>query len=141
MSKSINILTKCNKELDAYDMYDLTESPAIMSIKSLENRELVCVGNWVMYETENNAEELITVLAIQDSTTGQVYAGQSKTFQSEFEKIVALNPSTDDFWIEALKRRSKAGRDYMICALVSPEHALARLGNDAPSMPKPEKKC
>ena len=111
MNKSINILTKCNKELDAYDMYDLTESPAIMSIKSLENRELVCVGNWAMYETENNAGELITVLAIQDSTTGQVYAGQSKTFQSEFEKIVALNPSTDEFWIEALKRRSKAGRD------------------------------
>ena len=139
MSKSINILTKCNKELDAYDMYDLTESPAIMSIRSLENRELVCVGNWAMYETKNNAGELITVLAIQDSTTGQVYAGQSKTFQSEFEKIVALNPSTDDFWIEALKRRSKAGRDYMICALVSPEHALARLGTDVPSMPKPEK--
>ena len=139
MSKSINILTKCNKELDAYDMYDLTESPAIMSIKSLGNRELVCVGNWAMYETENNAGELITVLAIQDSTTGQVYAGQSKTFQSEFEKIVALNPSTDDFWIEALKRRSKAGRDYMICALVSPEHALARLGNDVPSMPNPDK--
>lgn len=138
MSKSINILTKCNKELDAYDMYDLTESPAIMSIKSLENRELVCVGNWVMYETKNNAGELITVLAIQDSTTGQVYAGQSKTFQSEFEKIVALNHSTDDFWIEALKRRSKAGRDYMICALVSPEHALARLGN-IPAMPNPTK--
>lgn len=138
MSKLINILTKCNKELDAYDMYDLTDSPAIMSIKSLENRELVCVGNWVMYETENNAGELITVLAIQDSTTGQVYAGQSKTFQSEFEKIVALNQSTDDFWIEALKRRSKAGRDYMICALVSPEHALARLGN-TPAMPNPTK--
>lgn len=138
MSKSINILTKCNKELDAYDMYDLTESPAIMSIKSLENRELVCVGNWVMYETKNNEGELITVLAIQDSTTGQVYAGQSKTFQSEFEKIVALNPSTDDFWIEALKRRSKAGRDYMICALVSPEHALARIGN-TPEMPNPTK--
>ena len=139
MSKSINILTKCNKELDAYDMYDLTESPAIMSLKSLENRELICVENWLMYQTTNNAGESINVLAIQDSTTGQVYAGQSKTFQSEFEKIVALNPSTDDFWIEALKRRSKAGRDYMICALVSPEHALARLGTDVPSMPKPEK--
>lgn len=138
MSKSINILTKCNKELDAYDMYDLTESPAIMSIKSLENRELVCVGKWAIYETEDNAGELITVLAIQDSTTGQVYAGQSKTFQSEFEKIIDLNPSTDDFWIEALKRRSKAGRDYMICALVSPEHAMARLGN-TPAMPNPTK--
>ena len=135
--ENVKMLTQ-SKEFDAYEMYDLVESPAIMSLKSLENRELVCVGNWVMYETKNNAGEIITVLAIQDSTTGQVYAGQSKTFQSEFEKIVALNPSTDDFWIEALKRRSKAGRDYMICALVSPEHALARLGY-TPAMPNPTK--
>lgn len=135
--ENVKILTQ-SKEFDAYETYDLVESPAIMSLKSLENRELVCVENWVMYETKNNAGEIITVLAIQDSTTGQVYAGQSKTFQSEFEKIVALNPSTDDFWIEALKRRSKAGRDYMICALVSPEHALARLGN-TPEIPKPTK--
>lgn len=135
--ENVKMLTQ-SKEFDAYETYDLVESPAIMSLKSLENRELVCVGNWVMYETKNNAGEIITVLAIQDSTTGQVYAGQSKTFQSEFEKIVALNPSTDDFWIEALKRRSKAGRDYMICALVSPEHAMARLGN-TPNFPEPKK--
>ena len=135
--ENVKMLTQ-SKKFDAYETYDLVESPAIMSLKSLENRELVCVGNWAMYETKNNSGELITVLAIQDSTTGQVYAGQSKTFQSEFEKIVALNPSTDDFWIEALKRRSKAGRDYMICALVSPEHAMARLGN-TPEMPKPTK--
>lgn len=135
--ENVRILTQ-SKEFDAYEMYDLVESSAIMSLKSLENRELVCVGNWVMYETKNNAGELITVLAIQDSTTGQVYAGQSKTFQSEFEKITALTPDTDTFWIEALKRRSKAGRDYMICALVSPQHAMARLGN-TPEMPKPTK--
>lgn len=135
--ENVKMLTQ-SKEFDAYELYDLVESPAIMSLKSLENRELVCVGNWAMYETKNNAGELITVLAIQDSSTGQVYAGQSKTFQAEFEKITALNPSADDVWIEALKRRSKAGRDYMICALVSPEHALARLGN-TPNMPKPTK--
>lgn len=140
MNKSINILAKCNKELDAYDMYDLTESPAIMSLKSLENRELICVENWLMYQTTNNAGESINVLAIQDSTTGQVYAGQSSTFSAEFEKITALLPdSQETFWIEALKRKSKAGREYIICALVSPEHALARIGTDVPSMPKPEK--
>ena len=135
--ENVKILTQ-SMEFDAYEMYDLVESPAIMSLKSLENRELVCVGNWAMYETKNNAGEIITVLAIQDSTTGQVYAGQSKTFQSEFEKITALIPSTGDFWIEAFKRRSKAGRDYMICALVSQENALARLGN-TPTMPTPTK--
>lgn len=134
--ENVKMLTQ-SKEFDVYETYDLVDSPAIMSLKSLENRELVCVGNWALYETKNNAGEIITVLAIQDSTTGQVYAGQSKTFQSEFEKIVALNPSTD-FWIEALKRRSKAGRDYMICALVSPEHAMARLGN-TPIFPEPKK--
>lgn len=135
--ENVKMLTQ-SKEFDAYETYDLVESPAIMSLKLLENRELVCVGNWALYETKNNAGEIITVLAIQDSTTGQVYSGQSKTFQSEFEKIVALNPSTDDFWIEALKRRSKAGRDYLICALVSPEHAMARLGN-TPIFPEPKK--
>lgn len=140
MSKSINILSKCNKDLDAYDMYDLTESPAIMSLKSLENRELICVENWLMYQTTNYAGESINIIAIQDSTTGQVYAGQSSTFAAEFEKITALLPdSQETFWIEALKRKSKAGREYMICALISPAHALARLGTDVPSMPKPEK--
>ena len=82
--ENVKMLTQ-SKEFDAYDTYDLVESPAIMSLKSLENRELVCVGNWAMYETKNYAGDPITILAIQDSTTGQGYARQSKTFQSEVQ--------------------------------------------------------
>ena len=124
-------IIKSNKELNNYEKYDLISSPSINALKTLENCEIIGVGNWCIYSTTDNNGSTIKILSIQDTFTGMVYAGQSQTFRDEFEKILDIVSSMGetDFYIEALTRKSKAGRDYMLCALVSPENVQKRLGS------------
>lgn len=131
------IIIKSNKELDPYEKYDLINSPSISALKTLGNREIIGVGNWCIYSTTDNHGKEMEILSIQDSFTGMVYAGQSETFRNEFEKILDMVSSMGetDFYIEALVRKSKAGRDYMLCALVSPENVQKRLGSSAMNEP------
>lgn len=124
-------IIKSNKELNTYEKYDLISSPSISALKTLENREIIGVGNWCIYSTTDNNGKTMEILSIQDSFTGMVYAGQSETFREEFEKILDMvaDMGETDFYIEALTRKSKAGRDYMLCALVSPENVQKRNGS------------
>ena len=133
-------IIKSNKELNTYEKYDLINSPAISALKTLENREIIGVGNWCIYSTTDDNGLTMEILSIQDSFTGMVYAGQSETFRAEFEKILDMvsDMGETDFYIEALVRKSKAGRDYLICALVSPDRALARMGYSEKNVPMPE---
>lgn len=131
------IIIKSNKELDHYEKYDLINSPSISALKTLGNREIIGVGNWCIYSTTDNHGKEMEILSIQDSFTGMVYAGQSETFRAEFEKILDMVHAMGEteFYIEALVRKSKAGRDYMLCALVSPENVQKRLGSSAMNEP------
>ena len=130
-------IIKSNKELNTYEKYDLISSPSISALKTLENREIIGVGNWCIYSTTDNNGKTMEILSIQDSFTGMVYAGQSETFRAEFEKILDMVHDMGEtvFYIEALVRKSKAGRDYMLCALVSPENVQKRFGSSAMNEP------
>jgi hypothetical protein len=130
-------IIKSNKELNDYEKYDLIISPSISALKTLENREIIGVGNWCIYSTTDNNGRTMEILSIQDTFTGMVYAGQSQTFRDEFEKILDMvySMGETDFYIEALTRKSKAGRDYMLCALVSPENVQKRLGSSVMNEP------
>lgn len=131
------IIIRSNKELNTYEKYDLINSPSISALKTLGNREIIGVGNWCIYNTTDNNGNTMEILSIQDSFTGMVYAGQSETFRMEFEKILDMvhDMGETDFYIEALVRTSKAGREYMLCALVSPESVQKRLGSSAMNEP------
>lgn len=133
MSREFTLI-KTNKTFNAYETYDLLESPAIESLKNVANRDLICVGNWCIYETKDKSGNSITCVSLQDATTGDVFSGQSNTFRESFENIISLISSMEttpsEFFIEVLHRTSKAGRDYIICSLVSPDRAMKRLGYD-----------
>ena len=139
--KQYNII-KSSGNLDTYSEYDLIESPAIVSLKNVENKGLICVGAWVKYLTVDNDGNEITCISVQDANTGEVFSGQSATFREEFEDIVDrvsdMDETPDMFFIEVLHRTSKSGRDYLICALVSPDRALARMGYSEKNVPMPE---
>ena len=138
--KQYNII-KSSGNLDTYSEYDLIESPAIVSLKNVENKGLICVGAWVKYLTINNSGNEITCISVQDANTGEVFSGQSATFRESFEDIVdrvSDMEDTDMFFIEVLHRTSKSGRDYLNCALVSPDRALARMGYSEKNIPMPE---
>lgn len=141
MAKNYKIITSSGN-LDTYSEYDLIESPAIVSLKNVENKGLICVGAWAKYLTTDNNGNEITCISVQDANTGDVFSGQSATFRESFEDVVDRVSDMDDvpdmFFIEVLHRQSKAGRDYLICALVSPDRALARMGYTEKNIPMPE---
>lgn len=142
MAKKHYTIIKSSSSLDAYTEYDLIESPAIVSLKNVENKEIICVGAWVRYLTVDNSGNEITCISVQDANTGEVFSGQSATFRESFENVVDrvsdMEEVPDMFFIEVLHRTSKSGRDYLICALVSPDRALTRMGYSEKNVPMPE---
>lgn len=94
------------------------------------------------YLTVDNSGNEITCVSVQDANTGEVFSGQSATFRESFEDIVDrvsdMEEVTDMFFIEVLHRTSKSGRDYITCALVSPDSALDRMGYSEKNIPMPE---
>lgn len=142
MAKKQYTIIKSSGNLDIYTEYDLIESPAIVSLKNVENKGLICVGAWVRYNTIDNSGNEITCISVQDANTGEVFSGQSVTFRESFEDVIDRISDMDEapemFFIEVLHRKSKADRDYLICALVSPERALDRMGYSTTDVPMPE---
>lgn len=142
MAKKQYTIIKSSGDLDIYSEYDLIESPSIVSLKNVENKGLICVGAWVEYLTTDNIGNEITCISVQDANTGEVFSGQSATFRETFEDVTDLVSDMDEvpdmFFIEVLHRQSKAGRDYLICALVSPDRALSRMGYTQTDVPMPE---
>lgn len=145
MAKKQYTITKSSSTLDTYTEYDLIESPAIVSLKNVENKGLICVGSWVEYRTVDNSGNEITCISVQDANTGEVFSGQSATFRETFSDVIDrvsdMEEVPDMFFIEVLHRKSKSDRDYLICALVSPDRALARMGYSEKNihMPEPQK--
>ena len=135
-------IIESSSTLDVYTEYDLIESPAIVSLKNVENKGLICVGAWVKYITVDNNGNEITCISVQDANTGEVFSGQSATFRESFEDVVDrvsdMEEVPDMFFIEVLHRTSKSGRDYLICALVSPDRALSRMGYSEKNIPMPD---
>lgn len=142
MAKKQYTIINSSSTLDTYAEYDLIESPAIVSLKNVENKGLICVGSWVEYRTVDNSGNEITCISVQDANTGEVFSGQSATFRESFEDVVDrvsdMEEVPDMFFVEVLHRTSKTGRDYLICALVSPDRALARMGYSEKNVPMPE---
>ena len=142
MAKKQYTIIDSSSTLDTYTEYDLIESPAIVSLKNVENKGLICVGSWVEYRTVDNSGNEITCISVQDANTGEAFSGQSATFRESFldvvDRISDMEETPDMFFIEVLHRTSKSGRDYLICALVSPDRALARMGYTEKNIPMPE---
>ena len=135
-------IIKSSSTLDTYTEYDLIDSPAILSLKNIENKGIICVGSWVKYRTTDRNGNEITCISVQDANTGEVFSGQSVTFRESFEDVIDrisdMEEVPDMFFIEVLHRTSKSGREYLICALVSPDRALARMGYSEKNVPMPE---
>ena len=131
--KEFKIIRKSG-EINTYDEYDLLESPAIMSLKNITHKYIICVGLWIDYLTKDKNGLEIECISIQDANTGETYSGQSATFRESFLDIVNrvsdIDPVPENFFIEVLHNTSKSGREFINCALLSPDRALKRLGID-----------
>ena len=108
-------IVKTNKELDKKDIYKMTLSPAIKRMRDCVG-SVIPVVNYCMYTDKKNDGTEMNILSIMDND-GVCYATNSPTFNRDFERIIDIM-GDDTFEIEIISGTSKAGRDFITCALV-----------------------
>lgn len=122
----MNII-KQSRDLNKYDLYELTQSSAIRSMKDCEDRRIIAVEDFVLYEDVDRKGNPIELLAVMDKATGDVFASQSATFKDGFTKAIGFVEEDDPLYIRVLHGTSKSGRAFINCALVSPKIAEREL--------------
>lgn len=110
----MNILTQ-NKELTKRELYTLTESPSVISVKDLEDGTVIEVDKYLLYEDINSQDEPVELLSILDKD-GQAYATQSATFKRQFRRIAEIF-GDEDFSVKKISGTTKNGRPYVNCDL------------------------
>ena len=108
-----NIISK-SRELSNQEMYLLTMSPKGDSVKNHVG-ERVDVSAWVIFEDVDkktgDVHEVLSVL----TPDNEVFSTISPTFQSNFLDMADI--FHNDFAFEVISGKSKAGREFVTCAL------------------------
>ena len=105
-----------SRELTNQELYQLTMSPKSDSVKN-HIGERVEVSAWLLFEDEDKKNgEVHQVLSVL-STENKVFYTISPTFQKDFMDMAEL--FNNDFAFEIISGKSKAGREFITCALAS----------------------
>ena len=108
-------ITKTSKELTKKEVYQMTMSPKIQKIS--DNKGVVIdVAAYCFYSDEKDDGKTVDILSVMDAD-GSIYATNSPTFRDDFERICEIMDG-EDFSIEVISGTSKAGREFVTCALV-----------------------
>ena len=108
-----NIIEK-SRELTNQELYLLTMSPKAECVKNHVG-ERIEVSAWLIFEdTNKKTGEVHSVLSVL-STENEVFSTVSPTFQSDFFYMAEL--FDNDFAFEIITGKSKAGREFVTCAL------------------------
>lgn len=113
----MEILRKSDNEMSKKDIFMLTKNQNIRTVKSLENGAKISVAHWIEFSDVNSGTgEIVEILSMMDET-GKCYATNSKSFKRMFFDIVDIMEG-EDFTIEKMGGKTKAGRDFVICGLI-----------------------
>ena len=108
-----NIINK-SRELSNQEIYMLSMSPKTDSMKNHVG-ERIDVSAWMVYEdVDKKTGEVHEVLSVL-TPENEIFATISKTFMNDFMDMAEL--FHNDFAFEVISGKSKAGRDYVTCAL------------------------
>ena len=109
----MKILEKSRDNIEAVDLYLLTVSPAIETVKNIEDGSSIKVTDWCLFEDTKDDEttELLSFMTPEK----KVYCCQSKTFKRSFFDIQSLMDS--NFTIIKTSGKTKNGRDFVNCIL------------------------
>lgn len=108
-----NIIEK-SREFSNQELYFLTMSPKADSIKNHVG-ERIEVSAWVLFEdADKKTGEVHSVLSVL-TPDYEVFTSISPTFQSDFKEMAEL--FHNDFSFEIISGKSKAGREFVTCAL------------------------
>ena len=108
-----NIINK-SRELSNQELYLLTMSPKAESVKAHVG-ECIEVSAWLIFEdTDKKTGEVRKILSVL-TPDNEVFSSVSPTFQSDFLDMAEL--FHNDFAFEVISGKSKAGREFVTCAL------------------------
>lgn len=108
-----NIIEK-SRELTNQELYLLTMNPKAESVKNHVG-ERFDVSAWLLFEdTDKKTGEVHSVLSVL-TPENEVFSTISPTFQSDFMDMAEL--FHNDFAFEVISGKSKAGREFVTCAL------------------------
>lgn len=109
-------IKETSREFDKVEQYLMTVSPAMKSMKDVEDGTKITVAGALMFEdTKENTGETVEVLSII-TPDKQVYSCQSATFKRSLKDIANIMDG-QEFTIIKTSGKTKAGRDYIDCQL------------------------
>ena len=110
-------ITYKSQEFSNLEVYNMTKSHKLNTLKNLENGAELEVAGFMEWEDTNEetgeATELLSLL----TTDGTTYVTQSETFKRDFYDIVEIFDHEFPITIEHGVGKSKAGREYHYCAV------------------------
>ena len=109
-------IKEMSREFDKVEQYLMTVSPAMKSMKDVEDGTKITVSGTLMFEdTKENTGETVEVLSII-TPEKQVYSCQSATFKRSLKDIANIMEG-QEFSIIKTSGQTKAGRGYIDCQL------------------------
>lgn len=113
--RDITKLSNPEEEVDKRTKYLMTKNPAMTSIKDVADDTQLDITHVCEFTDVNKDGEPIDITTFMDKN-GNVYATQSSTFNECFGDIMSIFEG-EDISIVKKSGKTKAGRDYVFCAL------------------------
>ena len=110
-------ITNKTKEFSKLEVYNMTKSHNLKTLKELENGAKIEVAGVMEWEDTNEETGESTELMSLLTTDGAAYVTQSDTFKRDFFDIVEIFEHNFPITIEHGVGKSKAGREYHYCAV------------------------
>ena len=114
----MNIL-KTSGTFTMAEMYRLTKSPEIAKLSTMKG-QVLDVDKFIVYE-DNKADGDSVVIAAFETTQGELFATNSKTFTNDFLDIVTMCEETGAAMpkqIKVFEKTGKSGRAYIQCVYI-----------------------
>lgn len=113
------ITSKSSESFTKAELYRMTKSPSIVSVKSVANGTTMTPIGWLTFDDENNKGEvshMMSIIGVGEDDQEVVWTCQSQTFKDNFMDLWELFKG-DNFKIKKLSGQTKAGREYVNCDL------------------------
>ena len=115
--KNMVKITNKSQEFSNLEVYNMTKSHKLNTLKNLENGAKLEVAGFMEWEDTNEETGEATELMSLITTDGETYVTQSDTFKRDFFDIVEIFEHKFPIIIEHGVGKSKAGREYHYCAV------------------------
>ena len=113
------IITEKSNEFTKAELYRMTKSSSIMTVKSLEDGTIITPRGWLTFDDENAKGEtshMLSIIGEDESGQETVWSCQSQTFKDNFMDLWNMFDG-EPFTMKKISGVTKAGRDYVKCDL------------------------